>query len=56
MLQPVKGPRRKRDWQVLQGPRPDCIGTDALGQNGGASAREDRGENRLIGREFDGDI
>jgi hypothetical protein len=56
MLQPIKRPRRKRDRQVLQGPRPDCIGTDALGQNSGASAREDRGENCLIGREFDGDI
>jgi hypothetical protein len=56
MLQPVKGPRRKRDRQVLQGSGSDCIGTDALGQNGGASAREDRGENRLIGREFDDDV
>ena len=42
MLQPVKGPRRKRNRQVLQGPGPDCIGTGTLGQNGGASAREDK--------------
>ena len=56
MLYPVKGPRRQRDRQTLQGPRPDCAGTDALGQNGGPGTREDSGENRLFGREFDGDV
>ena len=56
MLHRVKGPRRKPDRQVLQGPCLDCVSTNARRQNGSAGTRENRGKNCLIGREFDGDI
>ena len=56
MLHRVKGTRRKRDRQAFQGPGLDGVGADARGQNGGTGTREDGGENRLIGRQFDGDI
>jgi hypothetical protein len=42
--------------QVLQGPCLDCVSTDVRRQNGSAGTSENRGKNRLIGREFDGDI
>ena len=56
MLDHAKGPRRNRHRQAFQGPGLDSIGADACRQDGGAGTGEDRGENRLIGRQFDGNV
>ena len=56
MLSCVKSPRRNRHGQAPQGTGLNSVSADAHRQNGRTRAREDRGENRLIGWEFDGDI
>jgi hypothetical protein len=43
MLHRVKGPRRKPDRQVFQGPCLDCVSTDVRRQNGSAGTSENRG-------------
>jgi hypothetical protein len=56
MLDRTESPRRKENGEVFQGPSLQSVGADARRQNGGAGTGEDRRENRLVGRQFDGDI
>jgi|SRR6266403_3536562 len=56
MLDGGKGPRRNRHRKTFQGAGRNSVGADARGEYRSAGSRQDRGENRLVRRQFDGDI